>query len=46
MYNVYTLRCRKIASMLFFVAFFGGFLGIIQVARLAMVIYENVQKGS
>jgi hypothetical protein len=29
-------RERKIASMLSFVAFFGRFLGIIQVARLEM----------
>jgi hypothetical protein len=31
-----TLRCEKIASMLFFVAYFGRFLGIIQVAHLDM----------
>jgi hypothetical protein len=31
-----TLQCEKIARMLFFVAFFGRFLGIIQVAWLAM----------
>jgi hypothetical protein len=31
-----TLRCRKIARMLFFKVFFQRFLGIIQVARLAM----------
>ena len=38
-----TLRCRKIASMLFFVAFFRRFLGINQVARLAMC---NIRKCS
>jgi hypothetical protein len=38
-----TLRCEKIANMLFFVAFFGRFLGIIQVARLEMC---NISKFS
>jgi hypothetical protein len=39
----YTLRCEKIASMLFFVAFFRRFVGIIQVARLAIC---NIRKCS
>jgi hypothetical protein len=41
--NPYTLRCRKIASMLFLVAIFRRFLGTIQVARLAMC---NIRKFS
>jgi hypothetical protein len=44
--KTYTLRCNEIATIVFFQTFFRRFLGIIQVAHLALCYISKCLAGS
>ena len=45
-FMLHTLRCNEIATIVFFQTFFRRFLGIIQVAHLAMCYTPKCSAGS